>query len=136
MDCELDEGVIGEGADGVFVDETMTNCIAYNGYGGSGVIALARCAPNSQVASPCNGPALLKYKRVYAKGTDPQAECPTGYDPVVCTAHSWWIEMVKNKGIPANGVIDNADDCAISGCTDDRWCDVSLVCELPENMLV
>ena len=55
--------------------------------------AKAVCSENEEIANPCNGPALLKYKHLTAKGANPSIECPTGYEAVICNAHSYWTEL-------------------------------------------
>ena len=55
--------------------------------------AKAVCSENEEIANPCNGPALLKYEHLTAKGANPSIECPTGYEAVICNAHSYWTEL-------------------------------------------
>ncbi|KAL5252435.1 hypothetical protein ACHWQZ_G015268 [Mnemiopsis leidyi] len=133
--CESLTGKVGAGTDGVTIPMTGADCIAHNGWNsGIAVVAKAVCSENEQIADPCQGPPLLKYKHFSAKGANPVLECPTGYQAILCDAHSYWWNLLTDKGIFETGVIPADHPCAIANCEDAKPCDVSLVCKLTDDL--
>jgi len=133
--CEVIEGGIGQISDGALVKGDLGNqCVAHCSWGSEGVTARAFCSVASTVTDPCNGPALPKYTKQYARGTNPSLSCPEGYVPEVCNVHSFWKQMLTNKGIEPQAYINVDSDCTIADCTDRNWCDITLVCSLVEDM--
>ena len=43
---------------------------------------------------------------------------------------------LTGKGVDEKGVIPNDKACAVSGCTDRYWCEVTAVCQLIEDRSV
>ena len=48
------------------------------------------------------------------------------------------LSIIKNRladqGINDKGIISNDKTCAVSGCEEDRWCDITLVCKLMDDL--
>ncbi|XP_063693608.1 uncharacterized protein LOC134825361 [Bolinopsis microptera] len=134
--CDVFTGNVGLYSDGVLVNpNTGSSCSAYNSAGGQGVIAKAVCSQSIQIKDPCNGPKLLKYIHFYNKGPNPSLECPVGYEPTICNAHSNWDDLLADQEINDKGIIPNDKACAVSGCEEDRWCDITLVCKLMDDLV-
>ena len=53
--------------------------------------AKAVCSQFEQVADPCNGPNLPKYKNLHSRGPNPSLKCPPGYEQILCNARSPWL---------------------------------------------
>ena len=134
--CEAQSGKVPYECDGAYVQPDNGGvCVAVNGYDGSGAVAKALCSQLEQVADPCNGPNLPKYKNFHSKGHSPSLRCPAGYEQILCNALSPWDELLNGYDIDDKGVIPNDKDCALPNCTDDRyWCEVSAVCQLIEDL--
>ena len=45
-----------------------------------------------------------------------------------------FIRRLVEKGISDKGIIPIDEECAIDGCTEDHWCEVSLVCKLMDDL--
>merc|ERR1712003_408803 len=132
--CEAQSGLVHTKCDGAFVKRDNGGvCVAVNGARGPGAVAKAVCSQFEQVANPCNGPNLPKYKNLHSRGPNPSLKCPAGYEQILCNARSPWLGKLTGKGVDEKGVIANDKACAVSGCADngDRyWCEVTAVCKL------
>ena len=134
--CEVASGLVTTKSDGAFVDPESDGsvCVAVNGAGGSGAVALAQCSRDSQVPDPCGeGQELPKFIHLHSRGPNPRVSCPPGYQQTVCNARSPWLGYIKDKGINSNGVIPNENACAVPDCTDSKWCEVTAVCMIMED---
>ncbi|KAL5249183.1 hypothetical protein ACHWQZ_G018138 [Mnemiopsis leidyi] len=132
--CEAQSGLVHSRCDGVFVmPDSAGVCVAVNGYQGPGAVARAVCSQYEQVDDPCNGPNIPKYRNFHSRGPNPSVQCPPGYKQILCNARSPWRGKLTNKGVDEEGVIPNDRDCAVSGCTDSNWCEVTAVCRLTDD---
>ena len=131
--CEVLTGLVHTSSDGAFVDPSEgRDCVAVNGWGGSGAVARADCSRNEHVADPCNseGPDLPKFINLHSRGPAPNVKCPPGYQQILCNARSPWLGYLTNKGVSTTGVISNDRDCSVSDCSDRNWCEVTAVCKI------
>jgi len=129
--CEVYTGLVHTESDGAHVDPSDASvCVAFNGNGGSGAIARALCTRNENVTNPCNneGMDIPKFLNLHSLGTDPIVSCPLGYLQILCNARSPWSGLLTDKGINANGVIPNDQNCTVSECSESNWCEVTAVC--------
>lgn len=128
--CEVETGLVHTESDGAIVDPNDPRvCIAFNGAGGSGVIARALCSRNVNVTDPCNpeGPDIPMFVNLYSQSSDPYLSCPLSYQQILCNARSPWANNdLSNKGVSTNGVIPNNQSCAVFGCY--NYCEVTAVC--------
>ena len=134
--CEARSGKVHNECDGVFVKPDNGGvCVAVNGKTGSVAVARALCSQLEQVADPCNGPNLPKYKNFHSKGHSPSLWCPAGYEQILCNARSPWTGKLSGQNVDDKGVIPNDKDCALPNCADGRfYCEVTAVCQLVEDL--
>ncbi|XP_063691276.1 uncharacterized protein LOC134823672 [Bolinopsis microptera] len=132
--CEAQSGKVHDECDGVFVKpDDGRVCVAVNGDRGSGAVARAVCSQLEQIADPCNGPNLPKYRNLHSRGHSPSLQCPAGYGQILCNAHSPWRGRLSGQNVDDKGVIPNDEDCALPDCGGDQWCEVTSVCQLIED---
>jgi len=129
--CEVETGLVHSESDGAHVGPNDARvCVAFNGGSGSGVVARALCSRNANVTNPCNtkGPDIPKFVNLHSKSSDPSLFCPPSYQQILCNARSPWKGLLEDKGVSTNGVIPNNQSCAVFGCSDNNWCEVTAVC--------
>jgi hypothetical protein len=134
--CEVQTGLVHTKSDGAHVNLSDPHvCVAFNGFHGPGVIARAFCSRNGNVTDPCNddGHKKLKFLNLHDRGPNPSVCCPFGYEQILCNARSPWVGYLTGKGVNQNGVIPNNQSCAVSGCNDDYWCEITAVCRIRED---
>ena len=134
--CEAQSGKAGRAqCDGAYVQSDNGGvCVAVNGRAGSGAVARAVCSQFVQVADPCNGPNLPKYKNLHSRGHSPSVQCPAGYEQILCNARSPWTGKLNGYDVDDKAVIPNDKACALPNCATDRfWCEVTAVCQLIED---
>ena len=140
--CEVKTGLVNTKSDGAFVDPSSNGrvCVAVNGGGGPGAVALAKCSEDGQIPDTCDYHNLLlpKFITLHSRGAHPTVSCPPGYEQTVCNARSPWLGLLQNKGVNSKGVIPNEKTCAVPNCSEKNWCEVTAVCkvlELPEEYI-
>ena len=134
--CEVKSGQVNTKSDGAFVDPSNGRvCVAVNGGGGPGAVALAKCSEDGQIPDSCDLHNLLlpKFITLHSRGAHPTVSCPPGYEQTVCNARSPWLGLLQNKGVNSKGVIPNGKTCAVPNCSHKNWCEVTAVCKILED---